>query len=147
MNKSPISRMRRKPDPKETILRALKQRDLTVHEARLLLERKNFSAEAPAVVDYFCQIGLLNDLRIAEAVVYSNQGRAAVGDLRLVHKLSLRGISAEVIERALEKRESTELERAQVIVGQKFDGVFDEKAQRFLWSRGYCEETIDSLRS
>lgn len=139
--------MRRKPNPIEIVIKALKQRDLTEHEVRQLLERRGLSHEADRAIVELQKMGLLNDKRIAELTVFGNQGRMAVGDQKLIEKLLLRGVDTLIVEEAIATQEQNERDRAQAIIDVRFGGTVDDKALRFLWSRGFSEDTLDSLKN
>ncbi|HLO96983.1 MAG TPA: RecX family transcriptional regulator [Fimbriimonas sp.] len=139
--------MRRKPNPIEIVIKALKQRDLTFQEVRQLLERRGLGHDSERAIAELQKMGLLNDKRIAELTVFGNQGRMAVGDQKLVEKLLLRGVDPLVVEEAVATQELDELSRAQAIIDLRFGGAVDDKALRFLWSRGFSEDTLDSLKN
>ena len=96
------------------------------------------------VVAYLTKHRLLSNPRAAEQAVISRSGKKAVGRERLLTELEKRGAPSALIEQVLPNSEE---ERAQLreLLRAKFPPTADRaKAGRFLFSRGFAEDDIES---
>ncbi|HSI72798.1 MAG TPA: RecX family transcriptional regulator [Fimbriimonas sp.] len=127
----------------ENALKTLKASDRFESEVRARLHR--FSPDViDAVVLHLRTKGILNDVRTASAVVSRRTGSRAVGRERLITELERKGADAAVIEGALPDS-GEERERLRTLLQSKFSPLDDRaKAGRFLYSRGFSTEDIDS---
>lgn len=87
-----------------------------------------------------------DDFRLARIQIERNQGRFAKGDQAIRHQLISKGISESMVNEVLQEFGGSEIERASELVEKKFGDEYDRvKVARFLFSRGYTEETISTL--
>ena len=124
-------------------LRRLETSDRFESEVRDALRRFE-----PAVVDrvvaYLREHRLLDDARTAVHAVEINRGRRAVGDALLADRLVARGADEQVVTSALAEAESED-ELIEAILKAKYRPTDPSaKAGRFLYSRGFSEEAIES---
>jgi SOS response regulatory protein OraA/RecX len=96
------------------------------------------------VVTHLRERRYLDDGRLVGRRVEANVGRRAVGDDRLRDRLIEKGVDPATVEAALEGGESEE-NRADAILSARYtrDGS-RAKAGRYLMSRGFSEETVES---
>ncbi len=132
--------------PLLSALRMLKRQDLTVLELTSRLEC-NFEPDLVAdTVEFLTTNRLLDDLRYARNAIERNEGRRAVGDQALRDKLESRGVPDQVISELMSEVDHDELARAQVLVSAKFSGSQSPgRIARFLASRGFSDETVESI--
>lgn len=119
--------------------RAELERKLSIHGSR---------DEIAVVLDRLQQRNLQSDARFAEAYVSARQAR--LGSFKLRHDLRARGVSDELIDRALAEPGEDELTRARVVWQRKFDGPPADarefaKQARFLHSRGFGADILKKL--
>jgi len=125
-------------DAHETALRALRVRDLSIHELEQRLRARGFSeSERDQAIEALVRTGLLDDSRFAEARAISLAGRGA-GDALIRHTLRAAGVASELIDGALEAVEP-ERERARLIVERRGQGV---RTARYLSGKGFSEEVV-----
>lgn len=100
------------------------------------------------MLDRLQQRNLQSDARFAEAYVSARQAR--FGGFKLRYDLRARGVSDELIDRALAEPGEDELTRAREVWQRKFDGPpadareFSKQA-RFLYSRGFGADILKKL--
>ena len=125
-------------DAHETALRALRVRDLSIHELEQRLRARGFSeSERDQAIEALVRTGLLDDGRFAEARAISLAGRGA-GDALIRHTLRAAGVASELIDGALDAVEP-ESARARLIVERRGQGV---RTARYLRGKGFSEETV-----
>ncbi|MBI1331351.1 MAG: regulatory protein RecX [Armatimonadetes bacterium] len=127
-------------------LKILKRQDLTIQEVAHRLE-SNFEPTVICEALEFLQTKrILDDVRLARLAIERNEGRRAVGDEALRAKLESRGVPPEVVAELFAEADLDELSRALVLVDAKFSGSQNPgRVARFLASRGFSEETIESI--
>ena len=125
-------------------LQFLESRDRFASQVRQKLEAEGHSEEIVAfVIGHLRQKGILNDNRTAQAIVERNSGRRAKGSESLRSEMERAGAPAEVIE--IQLASMSEIERAMVALRAKYKSGADRgKAGRFLFSRGFGEEAVES---
>lgn len=124
-------------------LKRLQASDRYESEVRVTLRR--FPADVvERVVAYLRQHRLLDDERTTTHAVEINTGRRAVGDALLADRLLARGADEDAVAQALTEAES-EADRIDAILRAKYQPTDDRmKAGRFLFSRGFSEDAIES---
>jgi len=122
----------------------LAKRDRFSAEIAEALKIQNFSAEvAEQVLGHLRGKGLLDDRRTAAAFVRRYSGKRAAGREKIKHLLIERGASPDLIEELLDS--SNEADIVLNLLATKFpNGASLEKAGRFLYSRGFSEDEINS---
>lgn len=124
-------------------LKKLEAMDRTEAEIRKLLAK--FSpGSIEEVIEFLNQKRMLNDLRVASRLVEKHQSRKALGDSGLIAKLNAKGASESVIEAALSNAPSEE-SRIEALLGANPKYLGDRgKMARFLYGKGFSEESIES---
>lgn len=98
----------------------LARRPRTVHEVREKLKQKAFDEETIAhVLDRLLERGYLDDAAYAEEYVRVRTGARGYGPRRVMGELLRRGVTAELIERALDTADSDTLYETALKIGQK----------------------------
>lgn len=127
-------------------LRRLKTSDRFESEVRRALA--DFSPETTdKVVQHLREKRVLNDQRLAGALVERNVGRSAIGANKLRAKLETRGAPDSEVEAALASAAEKEPELATNLLVAKFPGRIEgdrARAGRFLFSRGFDEDVVES---
>jgi SOS response regulatory protein OraA/RecX len=127
-------------------LRILRSRDVTRAEMLLLLKPTFDDHLIQEAIVFLDQYQLLDDLRIVRNRVEKNTGRHAVGDGFLKEKLRAKGVSEDLISLVFEQIDTSEAERAAELLQLKFkQSATRAKAARYLWARGFSEDTIESV--
>jgi regulatory protein len=125
----------------ETALRALRHRDLSAADLESRLASRGFEeAEQEQALATLRRTGLLDDWRFAESRAASLAARGA-GDALVRHDLERAGVSAELVEDALESLEP-ESERAKHVVARRGRG---PRTARYLRGKGFSEETVSAV--
>jgi SOS response regulatory protein OraA/RecX len=136
---------------KEAVVFALKQlgrQDRTESELRASLAARYDLELTDAAMIFLHQYRLLDDAKIAENARERNIGRRAVGDALLREKLLLRGVSEDLVEQVIHSNEAEEEYRGREVYQLKFPkGATRAKVARYLWSRGFSENVIESILS
>ncbi|HEY7708336.1 MAG TPA: RecX family transcriptional regulator [Gaiellaceae bacterium] len=128
-------------EARELALRALNHRDRSRRELERRLERAGISAdERVATLDELADCGLLSDERFAEARARGLASKNG-SDSLIRNDLRRHGIDADVIDTLVEGLEP-ESERAARIFRRRGG---DDRALRYLSSKGFCRESIESL--
>ena len=134
--------------PLETALAELARRDLSLAELHNLLARKGFlPAETEEALAQILNWNLASDERAATARLDRRTGRNARGDAALLNELLEKGIPEALAQRLVARRseETPERDRAIALLKTKYPrGAERAKAARFLASRGFDEETIET---
>jgi regulatory protein len=127
-------------------LNLIHQRDHTTIELTEKLGSKFSPDDVSFVLQFATQHHLIDENRTANMSVRRNVGRRAVGDQLLREKLRGKGVPEDLIEEAFRNAESTEIDRAKEVLDSKFpQGATRAKAARYLGSRGFSEDTIESI--
>ena len=127
-------------------LKMLKRQDLTIQEVKTRLECKFESSLVNQTILFLTENRLLDDLRYARNVIERNEGRRAIGDQALKDKLESRGVPAKVIHDLMLDCDQDELNRALILIESKFSGSNSPgRVARFLFSRGFSEDTIETI--
>ena len=136
------------PDAKalRAALDFLKPRDRFQEEVRRHLLGKGYPAyDVESVVQLLAERRLLNDDRTTQNLIEQSAGKRAVGIERLRADLEGLGAQAETIERHIEQLGKREPERAlEALRAQYRPGANRAKAGRFLFARGFDEESVES---
>lgn len=95
------------------LLKKLRGRSLSVRESRdFLLGEQASPAEADAVLDTLVRHGYLDDIRLAEQLVYSGTVKKGQGRQAIARALVQRGIPRDVVDAALSDAPDDDAERA-----------------------------------
>ncbi len=125
-------------------LRKLGQSDRFESEIRTLLKAYD-PGTVEEVVTHLKEKRLLNDNKTIQNLNERNTGRRAVGKEKLRAQLERRGAPEESIDAALASSEEGEPERMDEVLRSRFKPTDSRaKAARFLFSRGFPEESIES---
>ena len=128
----------------------LKKRDLTKKEVSSKLAEKGFEESVvDASISYLVDRGYLSEERVVVKELEGSRGAKARGDALIRARLLDRGIPAEIVQTNLESDAvPTERDRALELLRLKFPrGGPQSRISRFFWSRGFSEETIESILS
>ncbi len=127
-------------------LRKLRTADRFESEMRgFLADAGHDEGVADEVVAHLKGRKILDDERTIKSLIERRSGRRSVGDEKLRAELLARGAPEEMVGEALAASEEGETERMQEALKGKF-GPGDSRAKgaRFLSSRGFSEEAIES---
>ncbi len=127
------------------VLRRLTQRAYTRHQLEEYLARKNADSEVVSkVLDRFSEVGLIDDAEYAAEFVRARRAVKGSGPSVLRMELKKRGISEELILKAVEDRTGEDIDVAREIAQRKLHSLsrFDAATQNrrlvsFLVRRGY----------
>jgi regulatory protein len=109
-------------------------------------------AESPEqleqLLDALVVRGWLSEVRFAES--RANALTRKFGSRKVEYDLKRRGVSAEVVERAVEQARAQELETCRAAWQRKFGALPQDAAERgrqarFLAGRGFCAETVRQI--
>ena len=127
-------------------LQFLARQDATTFELRSKLGSKFSQVAIEESIKFLQNNHLLDDLRLVRNHIESNLGKSAKGNLALIHKLTSKGLDETMVLAFLDELAEPEIERAKKLVTLKFGhGDQPKRIARFLYARGYSEETIESL--
>lgn len=150
----------KRTDPYYVAQDILSRRDNSVHEMQTKLKSKGFSSEQiTKVIEWLANKKLLNDELFAQRYITSTIRGKAVGPRWLSYKLKQRGISEQIIEETLTELVTPDVEKELVQRAaaswrrlsrhrhSQHPKHTDDKQrlQRFLTSRGFSSEAIDSV--
>lgn len=98
-----------------------------------------------AVVEALAASGLVNEPRMAEALLAAKSSR--LGARRLRQVMQQRGLAPDLVEQTLRQAGGSELERARALWQRRFDGPAADPSERarqmrFLAGRGFDGDTI-----
>ncbi|HEY0868613.1 MAG TPA: RecX family transcriptional regulator, partial [Fimbriimonas sp.] len=124
-------------------LRLLETRDRFEAEIARALAAKGYADQTPDVLERLRKQGIANDRRVAEAIIMGREGRRAIGDELLRHRLLEKGAPEALVDDLLGGRDEAE-SAYQALVGKFGPEAPRAKAGRFLASRGFGEEAIES---
>jgi regulatory protein len=128
-------------DAHEAALRALRHRDLSVHELDARLRERGFGeSEREEAIDALVRTGVVDDVRYAESRARQLASRAA-GDALIRHTLARAGVEAAVASDALLAL-TPEVERARSIVERRGPG---PRTARYLLGKGFSEEVVSGV--
>ncbi len=129
------------PDAVETALRALRFRDRSSAELDARLEQRGVGEdERQQALETLERIGYVDDERFARSRAERLADRGS-GDALIRHDLEQRGISAELVEAALDGIQP-ERERAAQIAERRGPGV---KTARYLAAKGFGDDSLESI--
>lgn len=136
-------------DQKAVLLDAygfLKQRDRLSAELLGLLERKGHrAADVESVVQFLIERKLINDDKTTQHLIENKSGKRSVGIEKLRAELEKLGAPADIVERSLMAVSEREPDRALEALRAKYKAGTDRaKAGRFLYSRGFDEDSIET---
>ena len=95
------------------LLKKLRARSLSVRESRAFLGEQGLADESvDAVIDSLLRHGYLDDLRLAEQLVYTGTSRKRQGRVAIAQTLTARGIPRDVVDAALADSDDDDAERA-----------------------------------
>lgn len=86
---------------------------------------------------------MIDDRRVAEALVASYCGRKAKGSIAVRNKLEERGAPQDVIAAVMEGIDSAD-GAAQLAIVRRANGATRAQAGRFLVGRGFSEDEVES---
>lgn len=121
----------------------LKPRDRFEVEIRRELKAKGFDDWADQVCEHLSRRRMIDDRRVAEALVASYCGRKARGSIAVRNKLEERGAPQEVIAAVMEGIDSAD-GAAQLAIARRANGASLAQAGRFLVGRGFSEDEVES---
>ena len=124
----------------------LAHRDRLESEVRRHLVEKGFDASnVESVVQFLIERKLINDNKTTQSLIESRSGKRSVGIEKLRAELERLGAPEDVIESNLAAMSQSEPERALAALTPKYKlGADRGKAGRFLFSRGFSEEAIET---
>lgn len=131
-------------------LRLLAAREHSALEVRRKLLRRGDAAAVAQVVEHLARDGLLSDERFAESFVHSRIERGQ-GPLKIRSGLIARGVTGELIDRALARTEAFWLERARAAAMRRFGaeppacGADQSRRWRFLAGRGFPSDVAHQV--
>jgi SOS response regulatory protein OraA/RecX len=130
----------------QSALKLLRTRDRFTREIVDRLRTEGFQQEdVEYVVEHLCKKGILNDDNTTQKHIERNSGKRAVGTEKLRAELERLGAPEETIEANLAGIATDEPERALEALRAKYkEGSDRAKAGRFLFSRGFQEEAIET---
>lgn len=117
------------------------------HELRQALVSKGFAPDtADAVLDRMQSRGIVDDERVVRLAFERSAGLKASSSSKVAIKLLARGAPAELVEAyATQGSGEGDLENMLLLLRKRYpDRENRAKAGRFLFSRGYSEETVES---
>lgn len=130
----------------QSALKLLARQDTTTFELRSKLGSKFSQVAVDESIKFLQDTFLLDDLRLVRNHIESNFGKSAKGNIAMIHKLTSKGLDESMVQAFLDELAEPEIERAKNLVALKFgQGDQPKRIARFLHSRGYSEETIESL--
>lgn len=120
----------------------LLRKSCTRKQAEEFLSRQNITEnDFEALMNEAEELGLIDDLIFAKLFI---DGHLSWGNLKISHELSMRGVSHDDINAALEETES-ESERAREIVRSlRKTGLDERKITNRLLSRGFSNKAVRS---
>ena len=135
---------------KHTVYHLLKFRPRSRKEILTKLQEKRFPPEAvEETVEYFIEIGLINDRQFAQGWISSRRNRG-FGLIRIEKELKEKGLAPEIIQEELKETtdEATELKTAKIL-GEKrasrYPGLDKNKVKQrvygYLIRRGFSYDT------
>jgi SOS response regulatory protein OraA/RecX len=125
----------------EVALRALRHRDLSVHELEERLRERGYGeSERDDAIETLVRTGVVDDARYAESRARQLAGRGA-GDALIRHTLARAGVETDVAEDAL-RTVAPEAERARIVVERRGPG---PKTARYLLGKGFSEGVVSDV--
>jgi SOS response regulatory protein OraA/RecX len=125
-------------DAVEAALRALRARDVSVHDLERRLEARGFvAADRAAALETLQRTGLLDDERVAHNRARALASRGA-GDRLIRHDLRRAGVDAELVEEAIGELEPEDV-RAKAVVARRGGG---SRTARYLAGKGFSDEIV-----
>ncbi|MDR3691359.1 MAG: regulatory protein RecX [Fimbriimonas sp.] len=129
----------------QTALRKLKSGDRFESEIRAFLS--DFSSEAvDDVITYLKGRRIIDDTRTIQNLVERYSGKRSIGTEKLRAELLERGAPEEIVDTVMASRIASESSKMLEVLSAKFTpAVSRAKAARFLYSRGFPDEEIESV--
>lgn len=121
----------------------VRPRDRFEVEIRRELKAKGFDDWADQVCEHLSRRRMIDDRRVAEALVASYCGRKAKGSIAVRNKLEERGAPQDVIAAVMEGIDSAD-GAAQLAIVRRANGATRAQAGRFLVGRGFSEDEVES---
>ena len=126
------------PTAHEAALRALRHRDLSVHELGERLRARDYGeTERNDAIEALVRTGVVDDARYAESRARQLASRGA-GDTLIRHTLARAGIEPDVAADAIDAL-APERERAQAVVERRGPG---PKTVRYLLGKGFSDDVV-----
>jgi len=142
----------RKPTPnlRERALGYLTRREYSRAELYRKLQPYVVDEDLDALLEDFKSRGWLSDARYADQMVHARQGK--YGSLKVAHELRSRGLSEELVNKAVAEVRQEDRETARNLWRKKFGAPARSREEwakqaRYLQSRGFGTETIKAVLS
>ena len=142
----------RKPTPnlRERALGYLTRREYSRAELYRKLQPYVVDEDLDALLEDFKARGWLSDARYADQMVHARRGK--YGSLKVAHELRSRGLSEELVDKAVAEVRQEDRETARNLWRKKFGAPAQSredwaKQARYLQSRGFGTETINAVLS
>ena len=135
-----------KLNAKKFLLASIARNQKSEREARMKLHQKGFTKHAvDFALDFAKKYDYINDEKFAH--FFAQIGYQSKGEHRIRHELRLKGISDNLIEKALEKFSEGQCETAsrfagKYMLGKEINLKNIDKLYKFLMSRGYDYEIV-----
>ncbi len=112
---------------------------------RKLAPHEQEPGQLQRVLDELQAKGFISEQRVVESVLHRRAGKLGAGRIR--HELQEKGISGELVARAVQQLRSTELDRAREVWRRRFGAAPQDVAERarqtrFLAARGFGGDVI-----
>jgi regulatory protein len=134
---------------RQRALEYLGKREYSAYElANKLKTHTDEAGDIPALISEFKERGWLSDVRFTEQLVRVRKMK--FGSAKIANELREKGVSDELIAKAVSDVEESELENAMGVWRKKYNQPANdrnewEKQARFLQSRGFGFDTIKAL--
>ena len=142
----------RKPTPnlRERALGYLTRREYSRAELYRKLQPYVVDEDLDALLEDFKARGWLSDARYADQMVHARRGK--YGSLKVAHELRSRGLSEELVDKAVAEVRQEDRETARNLWRKKFGAPAQSREEwakqaRYLQSRGFGTETIKAVLS
>jgi SOS response regulatory protein OraA/RecX len=130
--------------PLEAVLRFLRFRPRFEAEIRTHLASKGMEADAGTTIEHLRQRRIVDDGKLIQNLIERNAGKRAVGRDKLRANLIGRGAPEELVDSALAEIGGAESTIDDVLKSKPRPGDTRPKMGRFLQSRGFGEDEIES---
>ena len=142
----------RKPTPnlRERALGYLTRREYSRAELYRKLQPYVVDEDLDALLEDFKARGWLSDARYADQMVHARRGK--YGSLKVAHELRSRGLSEELVDKAVAEVRQEDRETARNLWRKKFGAPAQSREEwakqaRYLQSRGFGTETLKAVLS
>ena len=127
---------------REKFMSLLLRKSCTRKQAEEYLSRQRVTeSEFDALMNEAEELGLIDDLIFAKLFV---DGHLSWGNLKISHELSMRGISRDNINSALEEAESESERASEIVRSLRKTGLDERKIMNRLLSRGFSSKAVRS---